>query len=74
MTEETSLTLQIVLGVDESTIQEWFEIVKQAYPQMEGEFYPRFLGMAMGAIKSAFEAGYPIEKWIAETRKMNGVA
>ena len=73
MTEETSLTLQILLDVDESTIQEWFEIVKQAYPQMEGEFYPRFLGMAMGAIKSAFEAGYPIEKWIAETRQMNRV-
>jgi len=74
VTEETSLTLQILLGIDEATVREWFEIVKQAYPQMEGEFYPRFLGMAMGAIKSAFEAGYPIEKWIDETRQMNGVA
>jgi hypothetical protein len=47
MTEETSLTLQILLGIDETTIQEWFEIVQRAYPQMEGEFYPRFLGIAM---------------------------
>ena len=74
MTEETSLTLQILLGIDEATVWEWFEVVKKAYPQMGGEFYPRFLGVAMGAIKSAVEAGYPIEKWIDETRQMNGVA
>jgi esterase/lipase len=73
VTPETSLTLQILLDIDEPTINEWFEIVKKAYPQMEGEFYPRFLGIAMGAIKSALEAGYPIEKWIADTRKNNGV-
>ncbi len=74
MTPETSLTLQILLSIDETTINEWFEIVKRAYPQMEGEFYPRFLGIAMSALKSAVESGYPIEKWIAETRQMNGVA
>jgi hypothetical protein len=74
VTPETSLTLQILLGIDETAIQEWFLIVKRAYPQMEGEFYPRFLGIAMGGLKTAYESGWTAEQWIANTHRINGIA
>jgi hypothetical protein len=73
VTEETVSTLQWIFGIDKTTVWEWFEFVKQAYPQMV-EFHPQFLLISMGAIESAFQYNWPIERWIAETRKSNGVA
>jgi len=73
VTEETASTLQTIFGIDQATVWEWFEFIKQAYPHMD-EFHPQFLLISMGAIESAFRYNWPIARWIDETRKANGVA